>query len=229
MESLPRASSPHAVGPKEKPVLSSSAIAAEHHALHSTSHRRLCSKRWALVTLDRSCAPLSHAKLAAEPLSSARNRRSTEPATSFVCWGHLPIECHLRLPMCSSATAATSTRAHRRSMNPEPASSTPSLSCRHRFPTADLLRRREPATVSPSRASSLASPSPATHRLSIGFGRWATRGWGTGDCSPVSSQVERPMWAKPVSPARPSATAGVAHCNSTQFYFPFKLFKFNSN
>jgi hypothetical protein len=55
-------------------------------------------------------------------------------------------------PTCFSVTAATSARAHRRSTNPEPALSTSSLACDHRFPSADLRRHREPTTVSPSTA-----------------------------------------------------------------------------
>jgi hypothetical protein len=36
-------------------------------------------------------------------------------------------------------------------------------------------------------------------------------------------------WAEPVSQARPSASVSEAHCNSASLYFPFELFKFNSN
>jgi hypothetical protein len=75
MQSPPRASSPLAVGPKEKPVLSSSRSnrrALTHSALPLAV--RLCSKRRALATAHRSCAPLSHTKPVTEPPSSARNR-----------------------------------------------------------------------------------------------------------------------------------------------------------
>jgi hypothetical protein len=105
-----------------------------------------------LTTAHRSRAPRSHAKPAAEPPSAARHHRSTEPAPSFGCRGRLPVECHLRPPMCSSVTAVTSARAHRRSTNLEPAPSTSSPAYCHWFPTTGLLHRREPTMVSPSAA-----------------------------------------------------------------------------
>jgi hypothetical protein len=117
-----------------------------------SSPRSSARRAEALTTAHHSHVPLSHAKPAAKPPSAARNRRSTELATSFTCRGCLPVDHHLRPPMCSSVTATTSARAHRCSMNPEPAPSTSSLACRHRFPTTNLLRRCGPTTVSPSAA-----------------------------------------------------------------------------
>jgi hypothetical protein len=102
--------------------------------------------RTALVCLcATSSRPLSH-----RPPQAIR--RSTEPAASFGCRGHPPIERHLWSPTCSSITAATSARAHRHSTNPEPALSTTSPVCRRRFPTADLHHHLEPTMVSPSAA-----------------------------------------------------------------------------
>jgi hypothetical protein len=124
----------------------------------------LCSRRLPLLphhrapllqaptTPHHSRAPLSHAKLASEPPSSARNRRCTEPTASFSYRGCLPVERHLRPPTCSSITTMTSARVERRSMNPESVLSTSSPACRRRFPTVDLLRCRVPTTVSPSAA-----------------------------------------------------------------------------
>jgi hypothetical protein len=102
------------------------------------------------TTPHRSRAPLHHGKPTAEPLSTVRNRRSTESVASFSCQSCPTVERHLRPPTCSSSTAAISTQSHRRSTNPEPTLSTSSPACRRQFPTADLLRRREPTTVSPS-------------------------------------------------------------------------------
>jgi hypothetical protein len=130
------------------------AIAAKllpHSALPPTV--LLCSKRQnADHQASSSCA--SEPRQAGhdtEPSSSVGNHRSTEPtAFFFTCRGRLPIECHLRPLTCSSVTAATSTRAHRRSTNPEPTPSTSSPAYHRRFLTTDLLHRCEPATVSPS-------------------------------------------------------------------------------
>jgi hypothetical protein len=61
------------------------------------------------------------------------------------------------------------------------------------LPTADLLHCCEPSTV-----SSLAPPSPATHRRSVGIGRWAARRWGTGEL-PCFGRAGRAIfigWAK---------------------------------
>jgi hypothetical protein len=115
----------------------------------------LCSKRRNVDHLaPPSCASKPRqASHDTEPPSSVGNHQSAELAAFFfTCKGRLPVECHLRPPTCSSITAVTSARAHCRSTNPEPTPSTSSLACRRWFPTVDLLRRREPATVSPSAA-----------------------------------------------------------------------------
>jgi hypothetical protein len=135
--------------------------------------------------------------------------------------------------MCSSVTAATFARAHRRSMNPEPAPSTSSLACHHRFPTADLLHHRETPMVSPSTACApnrdphLQGTSFPGHSPPVGRIRPASHApVGNGGSSPVSvERAERPKWAKPLSPAGPSATASVAHCNNAIFLLSFELFK----
>jgi hypothetical protein len=159
MPPLPRASSRRAVGPKEKPFFPLPVTATRCQptllspcASTPSSPRSSAPSEEALTTAHRSRVPLSHAKPAAEPPSTTRNRRSTEPAASYTCRGHLTIERHHRPLTCSSVTAATSARAHRFSMNPEPAPSTSSLACHHRFPTADLLHRHEPTTMIPSAA-----------------------------------------------------------------------------
>jgi hypothetical protein len=143
----------------------------------------------ASTTPHHSRAPLSHAKSAAEPPSIVRNYQSTKPTASFGCRDRLPIECHLQPSMCSSITATTSARAHRRSTNPEPAPSTSSPTCRRRFPTINLLRRHEPTTVSPSTAyapnqdphlwGELPGTSFPGHSSPVG--RQAARRWGTGE------------------------------------------------
>jgi hypothetical protein len=62
-----------------------------------------------------------------EPSSSVLNHQSVELAAFFFTYrGRHFIKRHLWPPTCSSATAATSARAHRRSTNPEPAPSTSS-------------------------------------------------------------------------------------------------------
>jgi hypothetical protein len=52
--------------------------------------------------------PLRHGKPTVEPLSTAGNHQSTEPAASFSCRGRPPVERHLRPLTCSSVIAATS-------------------------------------------------------------------------------------------------------------------------
>jgi hypothetical protein len=182
-----------------------------------------------LTTAHRSQAPLSHAKSAAEPPSTARNRRSTEPAASFSCQGCLPVNRHLRPPMCSSVTAATSARAHRHSTNREPAPSTSSPACHRQFPTTDLPHHREPTTVSPSttyapnRDLHLRGELPGTsspgHSPPVGRNRPVSR-------APVrngGAPLFRP--SGPKGPSGPSTTVGVTHCNSAIFLLSFELFK----
>jgi hypothetical protein len=159
MPPLPRALSRHAVGPKEKPFfpLPVTATRCQPSLLSLCTStpslpRSSAPSEEALTIAHRSRLPLSHAKPAAEPPSATRNHRSTEPAASYTCRGHLTIERHHRPLTCSFVTTATSARAHRFSMNPEPAPSTSSVACHRRFPTADLLRHHEPTTVSPSAA-----------------------------------------------------------------------------
>jgi hypothetical protein len=156
MQPPPCASSRRAVSPKEKSFSPLPTTATKRPptllcscCLPLLLHRHAPLLK-ALTTAHRSRAPLSQAKPVAEPPSATRNCRSTEPAVSFTCRGRLPVERHLRPPMCSSVTATTSARAHRRSTNPEPAPSTSSPAYRRRFPTADLLHHREPTTMSPS-------------------------------------------------------------------------------
>jgi hypothetical protein len=111
----------------------------------------LCSLVATLIcSKHRSTDHTSPLLCASKPPSATRNRRSTEPITSFGYRGRLPIECHLRPLTCSFITTTTSARAHHRSTNPEPVLSTFSLAYRCRFPTVDLLRCCEPTTVSPS-------------------------------------------------------------------------------
>jgi hypothetical protein len=90
-------------------------------------------------------------------------------------------------------SAAPPLHRHRSSPTARTPPVTPTPACRHLFPTANLLRCREPppprwAPPPPmpqigtltSRASSLAPPSPATHHRSAGFGRRGACRRGTG-------------------------------------------------
>jgi hypothetical protein len=240
MQPPPRASSPLAVGPKEKPVLSS--FNNSRRVLAAPFCLSLCSSAPSakgLTTAHRSCVPLSHAKPAAEPPSTARNYWSTEPATSFICWGCLPIEHHLQSPMCSSITVATSAWAHCRSTNPEPAPSTSSPACRRQFPPSTYFTAASPSRWAPplpmhqigTLTSGLAPwhllPRPLTTDRPDSAGE-PRAGGGMGG-SPVSSQVRRPNWAKLLSPAGPCGTTGVAHYNSALFLLSFELFKISLN
>jgi hypothetical protein len=118
MQPPPHASPRRAVSPWEKPSLlfprqsqndTHSALLSPHSSAPSAE---------APTIPHRSRVSLRHAKPATEPLCTASNSQSTEPAASFGFRGYPPIEHHLQPPTCSSITAATSARAHRRSMNP---------------------------------------------------------------------------------------------------------------
>jgi hypothetical protein len=105
--------------------------------------------------------------------------------------GHLIVDGPHPLMVASMTTSSSFPLTPRTPPTNELAPSTSSPTCRHWFPTTDLLHHREPATVNPSatyaanqdptsRVTSVAPPPLATHRRSAEFGRRAACRWGMG-------------------------------------------------
>jgi hypothetical protein len=152
---------------------------------------------------------LYHSQLLVDRSTLAKSASFTTSSSTTVAWGTSLTSP--ASPMSAPPTphrSSTSRRAHRR-REPTPVS-LPLSKTSNRDPE---LRGELPGTSFPGH-------SPPVGRFN------EPRAGGERGSSPVSAeQVEWPKWARPFSLAGPSATAGVANCNSATFLLSFHFFK----